>query len=114
MLIEYDGRPFSGWQIQHDRPSVQQAIEHALEVVWKVRPNVTGSGRTDAGVHARGQVARFDVDEPVDAARLRRSLNGVLPGSAAVLALENKRHELHARASAPARGCREYATAVTT
>src|SRR5690625_6340898 len=100
MLIEYDGRPFSGWQIQHDRPSVQQAIEHALEGVLKVRPNVTGSGRTDAGVHARGQVAHFDVNEPVYAARLRRPLNGVLPASVAVRALEITTDELPSRYSA--------------
>lgn len=114
MLIEYDGRPFSGWQIQHDRPSVQQAVEHALEVILKVRPTVTGSGRTDAGVHARGQVAHFDVDEPVDAARLRRSLNGVLPDSVAVLALEETSDEFHARFSARSRRYRYYVTGVPT
>ena len=114
MLIEYDGLPFSGWQIQPEHPSVQASIEDALEVVLKQRPEVVGSGRTDAGVHARGQVAHFDADSAVDTVRLRRSLNGLLPGAVAVVALEETSDEFHARYDARSRRYRYYVTGVPT
>jgi tRNA pseudouridine38-40 synthase len=97
LLIEYDGAAFSGWQIQPDQPTVQEALEQALAVVLNTRPAVIGSGRTDTGVHAQGQVAHFQTEKQVDTFRLQRSLNGLLPHSIAILALEKVADDFHAR-----------------
>ena len=97
LVIEYEGTDFRGWQIQQDQPTVQEAVEQALETVLRIRPSVVGSGRTDTGVHARGQVAHFRTEQPVDPYRLRRSLNGLLPHSIVVLSLEQADDAFHAR-----------------
>ena len=73
--IEYDGGPFAGWQRQADRPSVQGAIEIAIALFSGEAPVVYGAGRTDAGVHAFGQVAHFDLDKTWDAFRVREAIN---------------------------------------
>lgn len=112
MMIEYDGRPFCGWQVQPDQPTVQQAVEEALEVLLKERVEVVGSGRTDAGVHARAQVAHFDAPAELDAARLRRSLNGLLPRTIAVCALEATTSSFHARYDARLRRYHYYVSTV--
>jgi tRNA pseudouridine38-40 synthase len=61
LMVEYDGAPFAGWQRQADQPSVQGALEAALAVLERDVPSVAAAGRTDAGVHATGQVAQADL-----------------------------------------------------
>ena len=108
LLIEYDGTNLHGWQVQPDLESVQASIEGALEVVLGMRPNVIGSGRTDAGVHARGQVAHFCLESAVDARKLQASLNGLLPRSIRVLAASEADDGFHARYDAVLRTYHYY------
>ena len=98
LTIEYDGGPFSGWQRLGDAPSVQGAIETALAGVIGTHADVVGAGRTDAGVHALGQVAHVDVAKPFEPWRLADAINAHLrPKPVAVLAAEHAADDFHAR-----------------
>ena len=101
LTIEYDGRGFVGWQRQDNGPSVQQALERAITGFCGETVNVFGAGRTDAGVHALGQVAHFDIDRGVRPETVRNALNFHLkPAAVAVLKAETVQADFHARFSA--------------
>ncbi len=95
--IEYDGTDWHGWQTQPNLPTVQQAIENALSTSLRSPASIVGSGRTDAGVHARGQVAHFRRDEPIDTYLLCGSVNGILPDSIVVRGITEADESFHAR-----------------
>jgi tRNA pseudouridine38-40 synthase len=98
LTLEYDGRPFVGWQRQENGPSVQAALEAALARIEPAAPAVIGAGRTDAGVHAVGQVAHVDLSRAWAPRRLAAALNAHLrPAPAAVLAAEPVAEDFHAR-----------------
>src|SRR5579872_5222118 len=104
LILEYDGTPFVGWQRQDNGPSVQGALESAIEKLSGERITVTGAGRTDAGVHALGQVAHFDLEKSFEPGKVRDALNHYLrPDPVAVLEAEMTDGEFHARFSATAR-----------
>ena len=82
MVLDYDGTDYHGWQVQPDRPTVQGVLEEALATILGERVRLDAAGRTDAGVHARGQVAAFSTLRAVDCPRLQRGLNALCgPGS---------------------------------
>ncbi len=104
LTLEYDGGPFVGWQRQNEGASVQGALETAIEKLSGERVTVTGAGRTDAGVHALGQVAHFDLVKEFDAGKVRDALNHYLrPAPVSVLEAAATDSEFHARFSAKAR-----------
>lgn len=101
LKLEYDGRPFAGWQRQVDQPSVQAALEAALRRLQPDAGGVTGAGRTDAGVHALGQVAHVDLARGWEPFRLGQALNAHLrPDPVAVLKAARVAEGFHARFSA--------------
>jgi tRNA pseudouridine38-40 synthase len=98
LTIEYDGGPYQGWQRLPTGPSVQGAVEDAVEKLTGVRSDVFGSGRTDSGVHASGQVAHVDIDKPFKPQRLADALNAHLrPHPITVLSAEEAAPDFHAR-----------------
>ena len=104
LTIEYDGRPFMGWQRQPHGPSVQQAIEEAIARIVPEQPAVYAAGRTDAGVHARGMRAHVDIARAITPFRLMEALNALLrPAPVAILSSEIAHDDWHARFSCVAR-----------
>jgi tRNA pseudouridine38-40 synthase len=109
LTIEYDGTEFSGWQRQENGPSIQQALEEALARLGEATPLVSGAGRTDAGVHALGQVAHVDLARAWTGWRLREAINAQLvPLPVAVLVAEAVGGDFDARRSATMRHYRYF------
>jgi len=101
LTIEYDGTPFSGWQLQDTLPTVQGALEAAAKAIAGTEVRVHGAGRTDAGVHALGQVAHCDMAKNLSAGRFRDAMNAHLrPHPIAVLSAEIVPDTFEARFSA--------------
>jgi tRNA pseudouridine38-40 synthase len=97
MTVQYDGTDFAGWQRQANGPTIQQSLEEALAGMTGVLPGVRGAGRTDAGVHALGQVAHFDTEANIPTRGFRLGLNSVLPRTIAVAAVEEAAPDFDAR-----------------
>lgn len=100
ITIAYDGTNYSGWQIQPNGISIQQKLQEALSIYLRQPTHVTGSGRTDAGTHALGQVAHFKTHQHLDSRRFLHSLNGILPLDIRIKNIESVPHDFHARYSA--------------
>lgn len=103
LTLAYDGTDYFGWQVQPDRATIQGELASAVERLTGERVLPQGSGRTDAGVHARGQVASFALQAPIPAENLQRALNRTLPEAIRVLSAEMAAEEFHARHSARAK-----------
>jgi tRNA pseudouridine38-40 synthase len=103
LTLAYDGTDFAGWQVQPDQPTVQATLADAIERVCGERVVPHGSGRTDAGVHAFGQVANFALASIIPVERLRFALNNTLPATVRVLSVEEAPLDFHARKSAKAK-----------
>ena len=100
LVIEYDGTTLCGWQRQANGPTVQGHIEDALATMLQHPTAVTGASRTDAGVHARGQVAAFRTERTIPLRGIRRGLNGMLPDSIAIRDATEAPDDFHPRFSA--------------
>jgi tRNA pseudouridine38-40 synthase len=100
LLIAYDGTHYAGWQVQANADAIQPRIQKALEIVLRQKVDLTGSGRTDAGVHASGQTAHFDALGILDLKKTLLSLNALLPLDIRILEIEPTEPDFHARYSA--------------
>ena len=98
--LEYDGTNYHGWQFQPNAPTIQAKLEDALHRVLGERVRVVGAGRTDAGVHALGQVAHFRTESDREVQALFRGMNSLLPDDIAVKAVSEASSDFHARRSA--------------
>jgi len=98
--VAYVGTAYEGWQRQPGRRTIQREIEGALEKVLRISPSVHGSGRTDAGVHARGQVAHFDTASTLAARRIQEGANHFLPADVRILKASDVMPAFDARRSA--------------
>lgn len=103
LVVAYDGSPFSGWQVQPGRATIQGALADAIERITGERILPQGSGRTDAGVHALAQVATFTTSSSIPSGNLLKALNSVLPATIRVVAVEEVPADFHARHSAKAK-----------
>lgn len=111
LIIEYDGTDFVGWQRQPNGRSVQEVIEKTLANLLQEDVNVIGSGRTDSGVHARGQVANFRCNSIMKIEQMQKGLSALLPEDVCIHGAEDVDFDFHARYSAKSR---KYSYAITT
>ncbi len=100
ICIAYDGTNYGGWQIQPNRLTIQELLEEKLAILLKKPTKVTGSGRTDAGVHAMAQVANFHHEGPLFPKLFLRSMNALLPPDIRILSIDEVEDSFHARFSA--------------
>lgn len=100
LVLEYDGTHYAGWQRQSNVPTIQATLEDALAAIAQTRLTVVGAGRTDAGVHALGQVASFRTDRGLSQREWLRALNAHLPADISALSVDEVPDDFHARYSA--------------
>jgi len=108
LQLEYDGSAYSGWQVQNGQVTIQGEIEKALATIVGYQIRITGAGRTDSGVHARGQVAHFDSEYNIESGKVLHSLNGILNKDIRITGLEVVNPEFHARYDAKMRMYRYF------
>jgi len=97
LIIEYDGTAFHGWQIQPGLKTIQGVIRERIAQITQGEANLIGAGRTDAGVHARGQVANFQTASTIDLTALQRGLNSLLSPDIVITGIEEAEEDFHAR-----------------
>lgn len=100
LTLEYDGTAYAGWQRQPNQPTIQEAVETAITGVTQITTPVIGAGRTDAGVHALGQVASFRIDRDMSPRQWTRALNAHLPKNIVIRSVALMPDPFHARHSA--------------
>lgn len=100
LTIQYDGIKYCGWQKQPNSSGIQGTIEYAIYEITKEKVNIIGSGRTDAGVHALGQVANFKINSNIPAARIPDALNAKLPKDISIIDCQEVSDDFHSRYSA--------------
>jgi tRNA pseudouridine38-40 synthase len=101
LTLVYEGTQYRGWQSQGGRgPNIQEILEDKIEKITRIRTKIIGAGRTDAGVHARGQVANFHTEHTIDTTSLLRALNSIPPYDIIVSETEEVPDDFHARYSA--------------
>ena len=103
ITLAYDGGPFHGWQVQPGLATIQGTLEEIVSGMEGKPVHVAGSGRTDAGVHALGQVAAFSIENPIPLANLRRAVNRLLPPAIRVCSAEEVDAAFHPRFDAKAK-----------
>ncbi|MFZ5948497.1 MAG: tRNA pseudouridine(38-40) synthase TruA [Stygiobacter sp.] len=103
LIIQYDGTNYSGWQFQNNSISIQQVVSESIEKIINEKINLIGSGRTDAGVHAFGQVANFLTSKALNISSFLYSLNSVLPKDIAIKRIELVDEKFHSRFDAKKR-----------
>jgi tRNA pseudouridine38-40 synthase len=108
LTLEYDGTNFVGWQFQNNGRSVQEEVEKAINRILQTNVRITGGGRTDAGVHAHGQVASFKIDRKIDTNKLVKSLNSLLPHDIIIREALEAPSDFNARHSARSRRYKYY------
>lgn len=97
LIVEYDGSELCGWQRQNNGPTVQQHLEESISAITRCETQVVGASRTDAGVHATGQVAIFKTDRSISPFGFRRGINTSIPRSIAVRSIEDVHQDFHPR-----------------
>jgi tRNA pseudouridine38-40 synthase len=104
--VEYVGSAYCGWQIQNEKNSIQATLENAFSIATRAACEVVGAGRTDAGVHARGQGMHVDIPDGTPVGRLQVAVNAILPHDIAIYNMQQVPQSFHARYSALSRSYR--------
>ncbi|MFA5689019.1 MAG: tRNA pseudouridine(38-40) synthase TruA [Kiritimatiellales bacterium] len=108
ITVAYDGTNYSGWQVQPGKTTIQGEVERAIGQLTGKRLRIHHSGRTDAGVHAKGQVVHFDLNKPVDTGRFMNGLNAQLPPDIRIMEMERVSPDFNARYDAASKEYRYF------